>query len=121
MITLESVTEGMKVFDSENHRIGKVDYVKLVETDPATGQPLTADIEEHDDQPDSLDREPRRGLLDRRSSGSHPAASAHEGFVRMDADGIFSADRYILPEQISSVAGDRIVLNVSKSELQKAH
>ena len=30
---LESVSEGMKVFDSENHEIGKVDYVKLVETD----------------------------------------------------------------------------------------
>ena len=35
----------MKVFDSENHEIGKVDYVKLVETDPATGQPLAADID----------------------------------------------------------------------------
>ena len=39
----------------------------------------------------------------------------------MDADGLFAADRYVLPEQISSVAGDRIMLKVSKVQLQKAH
>ena len=120
MITLESVTEGMKVYDSSNHEIGKVDYVKLVETD-ATGQPLTSDVEEHDDRPDSL----MENLAEAFATDEVPEVIQkrllHDGFVRMDADGIFAADRYILPEQISSVAGDRIVLKVKKSELQKAH
>ena len=32
-----------------------------------------------------------------------------------------AADRYVLPEQISSVSGDRVTLKVSKDELQKTH
>ena len=121
MVTLESITEGMKVFDSRNHEIGKVDYVKLVETDAATGQPLTADVEEHDDHNDSLIENLAEAFATDEVPEDIQQRLLHDGFVRMDADGIFAADRYILPEQISSVAGDRIVLKVSKSELQKAH
>jgi hypothetical protein len=44
-----------------------------------------------------------------------------QGFVRLDADGLFASDRYILPDQILSVMGDKIVLTVEKSELMKRH
>jgi hypothetical protein len=120
MITLESVTEGMKVFDSHNHEIGKVDYVKLVETD-AAGQPLTADVEELDDRNESLIENLAEAFATDEVPEEIQQRLLHDGFVRMDADGIFAADRYILPEQISSVAGDRIILKVTKSDLQKAH
>ncbi|MNL68641.1 hypothetical protein D3C87_1933950 [compost metagenome] len=43
-----------------------------------------------------------------------------EGFVRLDADGLFAADRYIFPEQIDRVEGDRLVLAVRKEDLLKA-
>ena len=42
-----------------------------------------------------------------------------EGYVRIDADGLFAADRYILPEQIATVSADEVVLNVDKRALIK--
>jgi hypothetical protein len=39
------------------------------------------------------------------------------GFVRVDASGLFAADRYVLPDQIASVAGDRVTLTVGRDEL----
>jgi hypothetical protein len=44
-----------------------------------------------------------------------------QGFVRIDANGIFAADRYVTPEQIDSVTGDGLMLNVTKDELIKKH
>jgi hypothetical protein len=41
--------------------------------------------------------------------------------VRIDADGLFAADRYITPDQIASSQNDRLVLNVPKSALMKTH
>lgn len=43
-----------------------------------------------------------------------------EGFVRLDADGLFAADRYIFPEHIDRVDGDRLVLSVGRDDLLKA-
>ena len=118
---LESVSEGMKVFDSRNHEIGKVDYVKLVETDPATGQPLAADIEEADDRDTSVIEDLAEAFAGDELPEAVQKRLLHDGFIRMDADGLFAADRYVLPEQISSVSGGRVTLNVSKDELQKTH
>jgi hypothetical protein len=42
-----------------------------------------------------------------------------EGFVRLDAAGLFAADRYIFPEHIDRVEGDRLVLSVRKQDLLK--
>jgi hypothetical protein len=39
----------------------------------------------------------------------------------MEADGLFAADRYVLPDQISSVIGGKVMLNVTKKQLQKTH
>lgn len=44
-----------------------------------------------------------------------------QGFVRIDADGLFDADRYVAPEQIERITGEALMLNVSKSELLKRH
>jgi hypothetical protein len=45
----------------------------------------------------------------------------NQGFVRIDANGLFAADRYITPQQIDSVSGDGLMLNVTKDELIKRH
>jgi hypothetical protein len=42
-----------------------------------------------------------------------------EGYIRLDTDGLFASDRYILPEQITSTSGDEIMLKVNKSDLMK--
>ena len=118
---LESVSEGMKVYDSENHHIGKVEYVKLVETDPATGAPLSADVEVDDHRDNSLIENLATAFAGDELPDAVQKKLLHDGFIRMDADGLFAADRYVMPNQISSVSGDRVTLNVSKDQLQKTH
>lgn len=120
--TLRNIEEGMKVFDRENHEIGKVEYVQFGDDDPETPEVEaagTSDLGErratfvdavaevfHPD--DELPQELRERLL-------------QQGFVRIDADGLFAADRYVTPDQVSAVSPDGLVLNVSKDELIKRH
>ena len=120
--TLKFIEEGMKVFDRERHEIGKVEYVQFGDDDPDTleveaAAPNTLDRRDRtlvDDiamaftDGDNLPEEIRQRLLE-------------QGFVRIDANGIFAADRYVTPEQIDSVSGDGLMLNVTKDELVKKH
>jgi hypothetical protein len=118
---LARVQEGMKVFDSKRHEIGTVDYVKMSDDNPATEE--VEQVEAHDPAerdetlidniadvfaPDELPEEVRDRLL-------------QGGFLRIDSKGLMAADRYIMPSQIGSVAGDSVTLNVSKDELLKKH
>ena len=118
---LTRISEGMKVFDRLQHEIGKVERVRLGDDDPSTPETEAAGpshIEERregliDDiaavfAPDELPEEVRERLL-------------QQGFVRIDSSGLFAADRYVMPEQIMSVSGDTVTLNVSKDELVKRH
>lgn len=118
----ETLHEGMSVVDSAMHEIGTVETFRV--TDEVPGQPevdaagvspvfeeeretlagILADVFRPDDQ---LPREMQEKAL-------------REGFVRLDADGLFAADRYIFPEQIDRVEGDRLVLAVRKEDLLKA-
>ena len=116
------IHEGMKVYDRTNAEIGTVEMVKFSDEDPTTPEVETAGVnpieEERDDnlvesiarvfRSDELPEELRERLL-------------REGFVLIDADGLFEADRYVLPDQIASVSGDRLVLKASKAELIKRH
>jgi hypothetical protein len=117
--SLRSIEEGMKVYDRERHEIGKVEYVRFGDDDPATPEAEAAAPNTLDDGPrtlvdaiadafgdDDLPEEIREKLL-------------RQGFVRIDAKGLFAADRYVTPEQIASVSGDGLMLNVSKDELVK--
>ena len=118
----ETLHEGMSVVDSAMHEIGTIETFRV--TDEVPGQPevdaagvspvfeekretlagILADVFRPDDQ---LPREMQEKAL-------------REGFVRLDADGLFAADRYIFPEQIDRVEGDRLVLAVRKEDLLKA-
>jgi hypothetical protein len=118
--TLRFVEEGMKVFDRERHEIGKVEYVQFGDDDPSTPEVEAA-------APNTLDTG-RDTLLDNIADAFSPGDDIPEeirekllqqGFVRIDANGIFAADRYVTPEQIDSVSGDGLMLNVSKDELVK--
>lgn len=120
--TFRHIEEGMKVFDRERHEIGKVEYVQFGDDDPETPEveaaaPNTLDNGDRtlvDDialaftASDELPDELRQRLL-------------QQGFVRIDANGIFAADRYVTPGQIDSVSGDGLMLNVTKDELIKKH
>ena len=118
---LRSVEAGMKVFDRERHEIGKVDYVQFGDDDPETPEveaSRNSDLGQRNDSlmaniakaftADELPEEIRERLL-------------HQGFVRIDSSGLFAVDRYIMPDQIDSVSGDSLMLNVSQDELVKRH
>ena len=117
-----TITEGMKVFDSAMSVIGKVETFRI--TDEAPDQPevdaagVSPVLED--------DRNTMSGVLaDLFSSGDDlprelQEKALREGFVRLDADGLFASDRYIFPEHIDRVEGDRLILNVRKDDLLKA-
>ncbi len=120
--SLRFVEEGMKVFDRERHEIGKVEYVKFGDDDPETPEVEAA-------APNTLD-DRRRTIVDDIAlafGGDDQLPEAvrerllQQGFVRIDANGIFAADRYVTPEQIASVSGEGVMLNVTKDELVKKH
>lgn len=117
-----TIAEGMKVFDSAMHSIGKVETFRI--TDEAPDQPevdaagvspvlederntMSAVLADVFSPGDDLPRELQEKAL-------------REGFVRLDADGILASDRYIFPEHIDRVEGDRLILNVRKDDLLKA-
>ncbi|MBK8084463.1 MAG: hypothetical protein IPK28_11985 [Devosia sp.] len=117
-VSLRSVEKGMKVHDRDNQEIGRVDWVRFGDDDPETPEieaNAGAEVPRRDTlidaiadvfRPDDLPEEVRQRLL-------------HQGFVRIDADGLFAADRYVTPEQIGSVNRDGITLNVSRDDLLK--
>lgn len=119
---LRNVREGMKVVDSRHKEIGKVEFVQFGNDDPSTPEFEAETVEGMEDG-----RSP--GLLDTVAEAFRTDELAPEvqerllmqGFVRIDADGLFSADRYVLPDQIGGISGDELVLTVAKDDLMKRH
>lgn len=118
----ETLHEGMSVVDSAMHEIGTVETFRV--TDEVPGQP---DVDAAGVSPVfEEERETLAGILadvfrpDEQLPREMQEKALREGFVRLDADGLFAADRYIFPEQIDRVEGDRLVLAVRKEDLLKA-
>lgn len=116
-----AVHEGMKVYDSAMHAIGTVETFRV--TDEAPGQP---DVDAAGVSP--VLEEERDSFVDILADVFHPddglpremqEKALREGFVRLDADGFLAADRYIFPEHIDRVEGDKLVLSVRKDDLLK--
>jgi hypothetical protein len=116
--SLRFVEQGMRVFDREHQEIGKVEWVQFGDDDPDTleleasgpsGKRQDAnlfDVIASAFRSDNVPEELRDRLV-------------HQGFVRIDSDGLFQADRYVMPDQIDSVSGDEVTLNVTKQQLIK--
>lgn len=119
---LTQIYEGMPVYDRTGQKIGTVEFVYLgavsEETSLHGGGPATASspgrtessliedfakaIAPQDRLPEAL----RERLL-------------RQGFIRIGSTGLFTADRYVMPEQIDSVSGDHIVLHGTRDDLLK--
>jgi hypothetical protein len=119
---LTQVYEGMDVYDRTGDKIGTVEYIYLgavsEEADKYGAGPATASergsreislIEDFAKVFSAEDRvpEPLRERLRR------------HGFMRIDSTGLFAADRYVMPDQIADVSGDRVTLRVTQDELIK--
>lgn len=119
---MRDIREGMKVFDNTNKEIGTVEWVKFGDDDPLTPEPEARDV-------NPIDRQRRDTFIDNIADAFRSDEIPEEvreklllqGFVRIDGEGLFAADRYVTPEQIERVSKDKLMLNVSKDELLKRH
>lgn len=117
---LNNVHEGMNVYDANRDQIGTVDYVQFgaasdSQRDQGSGPATIAPADKDYDQP----------LVDMVASvfdpGDMPDEMAqklqHSGFVRIDSNGLFAADRYVMPDQIGRVDGNGVHLKITQDEL----
>ena len=116
--SLRFVEQGMRVFDREHHEIGKVEWVQFGDDDLETPEVEASGPSARRDD-DSLVDVIARAFTDDNVPEEVRARLVQQGFVRIDADGLFAADRYVMPDQIDSVSGEGLMLNVSKDELLK--
>ena len=114
----QNIHVGMRVVDSRNETIGKIDDLRFPENaidpeiEPAeidgtdklrTSETILGTIAEafgKEEMPEAL----RDRLL-------------REGYIRLDTP--LGKDRYILPSQIASASGEEVLLNVERDELIK--
>jgi hypothetical protein len=127
---LMKVKEGMKVYDSKDHEIGKVDDVFLGAVTPAD--------ESAGEGPATVESPPSNAMEKDRvtpnfafggafdwpdNSEEHRIARdrlLQEGFLRIDPSVPLEKERYVLPEQIASVGNDDVHLKVSDDQLIRA-
>lgn len=115
----ESIEIGMRVYDSELREIGKVDGLKYPENATSPDVELaTVDAAETREDNTLVD-----AVADAfgRQEVPEPLRSQllRDGYVHLDANGLFASDRYILPEQIARMTADGIQLNVTLDALIK--
>ena len=112
------IHKGMTVFDSQRHKIGKVDDFKFSENeDDPNVEP--ADIDGTDKR---NNRETILGSIAEAFGAEELPETLRdrlltEGYIRLDTKGLLAKDRFILPSQIASAAGDEVNLNVAKDDL----
>lgn len=116
--SLRFVEKGMRVFDRERHEIGKVEWVQFGDDDPETPEVEASGPSARRDDDTLIDVIARAFSTDNVPEEIRERL-VQQGFVRIDADGLFAADRYVMPEQIDSVSGEGMMLNVTKDELIK--
>ncbi len=120
---LELVHEGMKVFDREGKEIGKVDMIRMSGVSNAAGDrglgPMTTASSDRGLPSDTLVTDVASAFANDHLPEELRERLMHNGFMRVDAKGLFASDRYVLPEQIARVSGDGVHLKVSRDELIK--
>ena len=117
---LNEVKEGMRVYDRDDNDIGTVRQVFLGAVSNTTHErgkgPATAPDPEMRDE----------SLFDNLAeafSADDPLPEAlrgrllREGFICIDAAGLFASDRFATSDQIESVSDDAVRLNLTKDEL----
>lgn len=117
---LAMVKEGMKVVDVDGDDVGTVSFVQMADLNDADDVgaaarddvgliDLTADNDGGDD-----------GVLDFLGLGdSVTERMERSGYVKIDASGIFTGDKYVEPYQIGSVEGDTVRLTLDKDAIEK--
>jgi hypothetical protein len=121
---LEKIHEGMKVYDSEDKKIGSVERVYLGAVSPEQDELGKGPAEDYD--AGAMDREDNifdffaRGAVasdDDEDIEQIQSQLKRYGFIKIDSSGLFDADYYAMPDQIASITGDQVRLSVLKDDL----
>jgi len=116
---LSNIHEGMSVKDSAGENVGTVERIKMTEEDPNTEKAEQVQAEKTVRQGDEfLNSLLAAFRFDEVPEELH-AQLLRKGFIRIDADGLLAADRYVTPDQIASVKGDTVHLGVARDDLIK--
>jgi hypothetical protein len=121
MDTLPSTVHvGMKVYDSRHKAIGTIDDLKFPENELDPGvEPAELDAVDRTSRPDTILGAVAEAFGKDEIPEPLRSRLLREGYIRLDTAGLLARDRYILPSQIATAAGDEVMLNVEKDDLIK--
>lgn len=117
---LDTVNEGMEVFDASGNKIGTVKKVRSGDEDPtnSTVETVSDDQEIIDDRSDLIEDLARAFGPDTRIPEELQERMRRTGYIQVDS-GFLSSDRIVMREQVASVGDDRVNLNVDEDEVIK--
>lgn len=116
MSVLTRISEGMDVFDRTGDKIGEVDYVYFGDEDLATPEVDAATPSERVTRDDTIVDVVAEAFRTEDLPEELRERLQMHGFIKVST-GMLRSDRYALPEQIASVTGDAVHLNVVLDEL----
>lgn len=121
---LRTIHEGMIVHDNTGERIGAVEFVHFgvaseTQQDQGLGPASPGHADSMEMGEDSLVGRIADAFDDTDIPNELRRKLLQEGYVRMNADGLFAADRFITPDQIDSVREHDLELNVTRDQLIK--
>jgi hypothetical protein len=121
---LAQIHEGMAVYDFDNHHIGSVDFVHF-----GAASELQQELGAGAASPGPADSPQMRedSFIDNIAEAFSPNEVPQElqerllqnGYIRLNSDGLFAADRFITPDQITGVTSDGVQLAVTHDQLIK--
>jgi hypothetical protein len=104
----------MHVIDAAGAEVGKVDFVRMGDTDAVTTQG-------NDGGPTELVGAIAEAVLpdEREPDVPEPLRSRllRGGYIKIDGPGMRDTDRYVSSDHVRAVSGDRVQLDVRKEEL----
>ena len=116
---LNQIHEDMPVYDRRGNKIGTVDEIQFGDENPEEPGVETATAKRPSNGDGGLIEDLARAF----SAGDMLPAELRSrliryGFFKIDT-GLLSPDRYVSADQIASVDGERVTLNVSEDDLIK--
>jgi hypothetical protein len=123
---LNQVREGMQVLDSQGNRVGRVADIRFGDAREGPIQrgrgPASAEGEVLGDQASVLP-DFAVGMTGSPDEGHESDLISKQmqlsGYLVVDAAGLFSGERFVLPEQIAAVKGEEVHLNIDREKLPK--
>jgi hypothetical protein len=114
---LQDVREGMKVSDANGEEVGTVNFVHFADPEAVTTE---ADRRSEEGGGVGTGSGPDLTPLDVFEGDADSGATERQrqtGYIRIDAKGWFSGDKYVGAEHVTEVNGNDVTLSVTKDSL----